>query len=131
MDRLIDRKVANPEDVQDFSLPMVLIGSDVTSLYPSLDANKVAELVYNAVMKSDIKWTNIDYFEATRYIALNWTEEQCKNSKLRRVLPTRRSKNGTRPGVRGTGTSGPTRGDQEQWQWRRNLKLKLAEKREL
>ena len=55
---------------------MVLIGSDVASLYPTLDADKVAELVYNAVMKSDIKWTNLDYIEATRYIVLNWTAEQ-------------------------------------------------------
>ena len=46
---------------------MVLIGSDVASLYPSLDATKVAELVYEVVMKSEIKWTNLDYVEATRY----------------------------------------------------------------
>ena len=117
IDRLVDSCEVNPEDLQDFSLPMVLVGSDVVSLYPSLDADKVAELVYNAVLKTDIKWTNVDYIEATRYIALNWTEEQCNKSNLRRVLPTRRSKNGTRPGVRGTGPSGPTRGDQEQWRF--------------
>ena len=131
LDRLIDSTEANPEDLQDFSLPMVLIGSDVASLYPSLDAERVADLVYKAVMESGIKWEQIDYLEATRYIALNWTEEQCSNSKLRRVLPRRRSNKGTRPGVRGTGPSGPTRGDQEQWRWRPNLKLKEAEKREI
>ena len=54
MDRLIDSCEVNPEDLQDFSLPMVLVGSDVASLYPNLDAEKVATLVYNAVMKSDI-----------------------------------------------------------------------------
>ena len=97
LDRLIDSCDANPEDLQDFSLPMVLVGSDVASLYPSLDAEKVAEIVYNAVLKSDIKWTNIDYVEATRYIALNWSEEKCNRSKLRRVLPVRRSNHGTRP----------------------------------
>ena len=75
LDRLIESTEANPEDLQDFSLPMVLIGSDVASLYPSLDAVKVAELVYQAVLKSDIKWSNIDYIEAIRYIAMNWTEE--------------------------------------------------------
>ena len=131
LDRLIDSVEANPEDLQDYSLPMVLIGSDVASLYPTLDADKVAELVYNAVMKSGIKWTNLDYIEATRYIVLNWTEEQCAQSKLRRVLPKRRSNKGTRPGVRGTGPSGPSTGDQEQWRWNPNLKLKEAEKREI
>ena len=44
---------------------MVLVGSDVVSLYPSLDADKVAYLVYNAVLKTDIKRTNVDYIEAT------------------------------------------------------------------
>ena len=68
---------------------MVLIGSDVTSLYSSLDADKVATLIYNAIMKTDIKWSHIDFMEAVRYIALNWTEEQCKMCNLRRVLPTR------------------------------------------
>jgi hypothetical protein len=131
LDRLIDSVEANPEDLQDYSLPMVLVGSDVASLYPTLDADKVAELVYNAVIKSDIKWTNLDYIEATRYIVLNWTEEQCSQSKLRRILPKRRSNRGTRPGVRGTGPSGPSTGDQEQWRWNPNLKLKEAEKREI
>ena len=70
---------------------MVLLGSDIASLYPSLDAEKVAEILYNAGLKSDIKWTYIDYVEATRYIALNWSEEKCNRSKLRRVLPVRRS----------------------------------------
>ena len=36
-DRLIYSCDANPEDLQDFSLPMVLVGSDVASLYPSCD----------------------------------------------------------------------------------------------
>ena len=131
LDRLIDSCDVNPEDLQDFSLPMVLIGSDVASLYPSLDAEKVAEIVYNAVLKSDIKWTNIDYVEATRFIALNWSEEKCNKSKLRRVLPVRRSNHGTRPGVRGAGPSGPEVGDQEQWQFRPNIRLRESEKKEI
>jgi hypothetical protein len=99
LDRLIDSYVANPEDLQDYGLPKVLVGSDVASLYPSLDAEKVAEIVYQAVLKSEIKWTNIDYVEATQYIALNWSEEISSRSKLRRELPVRRSNRGTRPGV--------------------------------
>ena len=86
LDRLIESREANPEDLQDFSLPMVLIGSDVTSLYPSLDADKVATLIYNAIMKTDIKWSHIDFMEAVCYIALNWTEEQCKNIGIKNAL---------------------------------------------
>ena len=64
-------------------------------------------------------------------MALNWSEEQCRSSKLRRILPTRRGKTGTRPGVRGTGPSGPTRGNQEQWKFRPDINLTGAEKKEL
>jgi hypothetical protein len=67
LDRPIESREANPEDIQDFSLPIVLIGSDVTSLYPSLDADKVATLIYNAIMKTDIKWSHIDYTEWKLY----------------------------------------------------------------
>ena len=35
--------------VQDRSSPMVIIGSDVESLYPSLDADQVVEIVHDAV----------------------------------------------------------------------------------
>ena len=35
--KIISIGEANPEDVQDFSSPMVLIGSDVAALYPNLD----------------------------------------------------------------------------------------------
>ena len=39
----------------------------------------------------------------------------CRKSKLRWVLPWRRKRQGTRPGVRGQGPKGPEVGDTEQW----------------
>ena len=42
--------------VQDRSRPMIIIGSDVISLYPSLRIKECGEEVYQAVMDSDIKW---------------------------------------------------------------------------
>ena len=52
--------------------------------------------------------------EGARYLALNWSEEQVRASSLRRVIPRRRSRNGTRPGMRGQGPRGRETGDQEQ-----------------
>ena len=75
----------------------------------------MAERVKQAVMQSDISWENIDFLEGARYIALNWTEEQCRRSSLKKILPWRRSRRGTRPGIRAAGPKGPERGDQEQW----------------
>ena len=113
--RTIQSCEVNPEDLQDYQTPMVVMGSDVVALYPSMDTRGVGDIVREAVKKSDIDWRGVDYMEAVRYIALNWTEEQCKGSRLRKVLPWRRKKGGTRPGIRGAGPKGPERGDTDQW----------------
>ena len=115
MDRLWDSSEVLPEDLQDYQSRMVLMGFDVESLYPNLDINMVGDRVKEAVLTTDIIWDGINYMEAVRYIALNWSEEKCKSSKLRRVLPWRRKNHGTRPGVRGIGPKGPVVGDTEQW----------------
>ena len=114
-DRILDSRDALEEDLQDFSIPMVLVGSDVVSLYPNLKVDQVVQRIEEEVRVNDIKFENIDYLEAARYIALNWTSEQCRRSKLRRILPVRRGRTGTRPGMRGSGPRGAERGDQEQY----------------
>ena len=96
--------------------------------YPSLDITKVVEDVQRAVLESDIKWQGMDYLEASRYVALNWSEEQCRTSGLRRILPTRRYTTGSRPGLRGVGPQGGERGDQEQWVFPQ-VRLRPGEKR--
>ena len=104
-----------PEDLQDYQSPMVVMGFDVVSLYPNLDTSKVGYRVKQAVLESNISWEGVNYMEACRYIALNWTEERCRSSKLRKILPWRRKNHGSRPGVRGVGPKGPEVGDNEQW----------------
>ena len=114
-DRTLTSKEVLPEDLQDYQSPMVVMGFDVVSLYPNLDTSKVGSRVKQAVLESNISWEGINYMEACRYIALNWTEEQCRSSKLRKILPWRRKNNGSRPGIRGVGPKGPDVGDVEQW----------------
>jgi hypothetical protein len=92
LDRLVSSRDALPEDVQDYSLPIVLIGTDVEQLYPSLDADEVAEIIYQAIMLSEVKWDNIDYLEAVRFISLSWSLDECNRSPLRKLLPVRRGK---------------------------------------
>ena len=87
--------------IQDRSVKLQIVGSDVAALYPSLDAVEVARIVYNAIMETDVKFSGVDYMEACRLIALTSTEQECRLSKLKRVLPKRRSNKGTRPGITG------------------------------
>ena len=49
--------------------------------------------------------------EGARLIALNWDSRKCSKSELRRILPVRRGRRGARPGLKGAGPRGPTRGD--------------------
>ena len=83
------------------------------SLFPSIEEEAVADIAYQSVLDSGIKWTGIDYMEGARYIALTQSEAECRMSKLGRVLPHRRGKTGARPGVTGVGPKGKSRGDQE------------------
>ena len=116
------------EDVQDQTIPMVLVGTDVESLYPSLVIKRVVEEVREAVYESKIVFEEVDYLEMSRYVALNWSAAQCKSSELRRILPRRRHNQGSRPGLRGEGPLGAERGDQEQWEFPK-VRLKYHEKR--
>ena len=50
-------------------------------------------------------------------IALNRTEEWIEKNGLARLVPRRRGKTGTRPGVTGKGPRGKKVGLQEQWKF--------------
>ena len=109
-DRILASTEVLHEDLQDQTVPMVAIGSDVVNLYPNLDIVKVVEAVQQAIMESPVQFEDVDFLEASRYIALNWTADQCKASPLGRILPTRRKSGGTRPGLRGAGPMGGSGG---------------------
>lgn len=59
MTRIYSSKNMNKEDCQDYESPMVLVGSDVVSIYPNLDVARAARLMYEAVKISPMKWENI------------------------------------------------------------------------
>ena len=103
--------------------------SDVESLYPSLDAMEVAQIVYNAMMKTEIEFKGVNYQEACRMTALTSSEQECRLGRLRRVLPIRRYTNGTRPGISGEDPLGPDVGSQDQWKFP-NLKRNPLSKQE-
>ena len=73
-----------PEDLQDFTVPMVIVGGDVVSLYPNMKVKIVSGRVMEAILKSPVIWREVDYLEAVRYIALNLSADECIQSGLRR-----------------------------------------------
>ena len=126
--KLVASEVEN-RVLQDRSDNMVIVGADVEALYPSLEDVQVAEIIYKAVMESEVKFDGVNHQEGARYIALTSSEEECRTGPLRRVLPRRRFEAGTRPGVTGTGPMGPESCDQEQWVFKKGIKLTELEKR--
>ena len=120
---LLTSSQVNNSLVQDAGSKIQVVGSDVEALYPSLDAVEVAQIVYNAIMKTEVMFKGINYQEACRMIALTSSEQECRLGPLRRVLPTRRYDHGTRPGISGEDPLGPEVGSQDQWKFP-NLKRK-------
>ena len=103
----------------------------MVSLYPNLNVDIVVDRIRDEVLRTDLEFKNVDYLEATRYLVLNWTVEKARRSNLRRVLPIRRGKRGTKPGIRGEGPRGSQRGDQEQWEFKKNIILEDWEKKQI
>jgi hypothetical protein len=116
--RFLRAKDVDNKLVQDKSSNIVLVGSDVEALYPSLQDIQTANIIFRAIMETEIGFEGVHFQEAVRYIVLNTTEVECRRGELRRVLPWRRHTNGVRPGC----------GDQEQWEFP-NVELSKRDKR--
>ena len=57
LDRLLDSLEVLSEDLQDYSIPIVTIGSDLVSMYPNLDVDLVVEIIGEEEKMSGVKWT--------------------------------------------------------------------------
>ena len=105
---MVSAKDVPTELVQDMSKPLVIIGSDVVSLYPNLTWESAGEAVYHTIVDSDIVWQGVNFKEGVRYLALCRGYDWCLKSNLHRVLPWRRYAHGSWPGITGEGPMGPT-----------------------
>ena len=114
-ERLLKSTETTSEKVQDRGKKMVIVGSDVEALYPSLEDIEVAEICHNAIMNTNVKFTNINYEVGAKYVAMNMTEVEARISPLRRVLPWRTKTGGARPGVTGEGALGPGGKEDKLW----------------
>ena len=108
---------------------MVIIGSDAVSLYPNLTKQESADEVAEAIMETDMEWKGVNWKEATRFLVLGRSEAWCRSSKLWKVLPRRKFKHGTRPGLTGAGPMGAACDDEIQWEFRGEVHLSKKEKK--
>ena len=116
--------------IHDKSNKMVIIGSDCVSLYPNLTKQITADEVACEVMETDIKWRDVNWKECVRYLVLGRPKEWRQMSGLTRVLPHRRFKRGSKPGMTGLGPLGAAVGDEVQWVFPK-VELTTLEKRKI
>ena len=79
--------------VQDHE-EVVIVGADVEALYPNLLDIEVANICFNAIMKSKICFRNINYKKALQYLAICMHKTDQRTSPLWRALPRRTSGGG-------------------------------------
>ena len=77
----------------------MLIGSDVTALFPSLSKERTAAAVYRQAKKTNLKWSNIDEKWLTLYVHLN-RHLSSNIDEISHLLPKKRPhKRGREPGM--------------------------------
>ena len=73
-------------------VPNCIVGSmDAVSLYPSLKANRSAEIIKEVVMRSPIVFENVDMKELGIYLRQNLSSEYIKEQGYEELLPTKMS----------------------------------------
>ena len=80
-DKIIEANLKRMEEIQDMD-EIVVVGSDVYALYPSLNDIEVAIICYNTILNSDIRFLNFNYWVASKYIAMHLTEVEQRRSPL-------------------------------------------------
>ena len=101
--------------IQNLDSPVVIIGADAVNMYPSIQKMASGRAAKSAMMETTIKFEGVNYREAARYLAMELNETEIRLSRLRRILPRRRFKKGTKPTVKGPVASGPSVDDESQW----------------
>ena len=101
---------------------LVVVGADVVALYPSLTDIEIANIFFEAIMKSSVKFKKINYRKARLYIATCMNKTDQRTSPLWGVLPRRTARGGVRPSV----TASPE--NEEHWACHR-VELTEYEKR--
>ena len=121
-DRVKSTEIDN-QWVQDRGQRMVIIGSDAVSLYPNLTKQESTDEVAEAALATEVDWKGVNWKEATRFLVLGRSEAWCRSSKLWKILPRRRYKHGTKPGLTGAGPLGAVSDDEIQWEFRGEVHL--------
>ena len=94
-----DAKIARAETPNETKEDLIMFGSDVVALFPSMSATQTGEIVRRQVEKSPLICAGIDYQQVCLYIAINRDKTGPLGS-LERLMPWRTSNRGVAPGMK-------------------------------
>ena len=98
---------------------VVICGSDVCSLFPSLPAKLTGDLVFEAALKSKIDYDGLNFKEIVTYLALNLTTEEMIKAGIYNLLPRRKYRRGQKPTVTGDSAMSPESAHDHHWKYQR------------
>ena len=78
-----------------------IVGADVKSLYPSLDAHRTGEAVRKEIICSSVEFMDLEWKEMARYLALTSDDFQHKSWGVDHLVPRRRFNHRSMPGITG------------------------------
>ena len=67
---------------------MAVTGSDVESLFPSLTDIESDRIAIHSILKSKLRFENVDYLKALKYLMIVGGKELLEEAGLGRLLPT-------------------------------------------
>ena len=62
-------------DSPDTFKDIIILIQDIRALYHSLDIDETIEIVFEAMMESEVKFDYVDIKEVAKYIAINMSKE--------------------------------------------------------
>ena len=90
------------EDEERQEQEIVVVGSDIVSLFPSITAEQGGKLCREAMLETEIKFEGVNFIEIAIYIALNYSSHYKIPADVRDLIPQRKKARGQRPGVTGS-----------------------------
>ena len=114
---------------------VIVSSEDVSGLFPNLEIKMCSKICADAVRHSELKFEGVDYIWAAKYIAMTCSREEIRGSKLEGIVPVRKYRKGTSPGVTSVEAKGKKKeGEKEEiatkWKFSRT-DFTEQEKREL
>ena len=91
----------------------MVLSLDANALYPSLDVQKTSRIVARRVVESNLKFNDVNYTWAAKYIALNLSRTEIIKRVLYRIILRKKATGGMAPSV----LTITTDQKKERWKW--------------